>query len=615
MRKVWIGIAVAALTSAACGDDEPEAPAGAGRSAAGEAGRSGAGHGGRAGGEAGRSSAGRGGAGESGESGEAGTTGESGAAGSAGTSDGGSAGVEDAPGGFAGGAGMDAGAGGQGPDEELEPRPIPVVDESGLPEPVARAGFIEIAPVTYRTYFGGSADPRTSVRARLFYNLLPADDGAKQKPLFVVFNGGPGAATSLLRSYGTGKKTLDPADLPAASVDNPASLTALGNVLYVDSRQAGYSYSLLPDPSTEDARRNASNSQSVNEAFDAADFVRVVLRVLAQEPALKNNPVVLVGESYGGVRAPLMLYLLMNARRLSDSNFGYYDPELGAEALAHFRAVFQLPDGELTERQIAKQFGWQVLLEPLVGANYQLNHSGLMRADARARAALKLGISPEEAEARCVDDMSRTPEECDAVLAAADRVSLDATEFGTFTGVAPAGVANLSASERTGAFRLITAETDPNPDPLGLGALPAWDRYYLPFVQAGSQDQAYSFQSSYVTAAIFVYSVNYAATVVTNARYDMNLLGESIVPALRELVEDFPGMGLAEVGYGGSDPDMPSETIRLELVPGTLFTHSASRLVEFPSFPNSGHFVSVNEPERLYATIAGFLERHGLGSE
>lgn len=167
----------------------------------------------------------------------------------------------------------------------------------------------------------------------------------------MVFNGGPVVASSLLRSFGTGKKTLDAEDFSAPSADNPVSLTSLANVLYIDCRGAGYSYSLLPDPSSEDARRNVTNSQSVNEAFDAADFVRVVLRVLALEPALKNNPVVLVGESYGGIRAPLMLYLLLNAPKLGDTNFGYQDAELRAEAVAHASDVFQLPESELTPRR------------------------------------------------------------------------------------------------------------------------------------------------------------------------------------------------------------------------------------------------------------------------
>ena len=291
-----------------------------------------------------------------------------------------------------------------------------MIDESALPAPTARAGFVEIEPVTYRTYFGGSMEPRTSARTRLFYNLLPADEDAKDAPVFVVFNGGPGAATSLLRSFGTGKRTLDSENPAAASVENAVSLTALGNVLYIDCRQAGYSYGLTANPSSERERRSISNSQSVNEAFDAADFVRVVLRVLALERALKNNPIVIVGESYGGVRASLMLYLLLNARRLSDSTFGYYDTALGSEILAHASAVFLEPAETLTPQQIAKQFGWQVLLEPLVAGRLQFLHADRMRGDVLGELAVELGISEADVTARCYNDVSRTQEWCDAVF-------------------------------------------------------------------------------------------------------------------------------------------------------------------------------------------------------
>lgn len=76
-----------------------------------------------------------------------------------------------------------------------------------------------------------------------------------------------------------------------------------------------------------------------------------------------------------------------------------------------------------------------------------------------------------------------------------------------------------------------------------------------------------------------------------------------------------PSFGLKHVGYEGTDADVPSETIRLDFAANALFGRGGTRFVRFPSFPNSGHFVSVSEPERLHAIIAEFLTEEGLGNE
>jgi hypothetical protein len=218
--------------------------------------------------------------------------------------------------GDAGVAGEPEGGQGGSPDDD-EPTPIPVLDESTLPLPSARAGFVDLPPVAYTL----GTDARRSTATRIFFNLLPADDGAKEKPLFVVFNGGPGASTALLRSFGTGHRTLDGVAFADPSRENPTSFTALGNVLYIDSRQAGYSYGLADDPTSETERASGLDDQSFNEFADAADFVRTLLGVFALEPALENNPVVIVGESYAGVRSPLMLLALLHSDWMRDGSW------------------------------------------------------------------------------------------------------------------------------------------------------------------------------------------------------------------------------------------------------------------------------------------------------
>jgi hypothetical protein len=75
-------------------------------------------------------------------------------------------------------------------------------------------------------------------------------------------------------------------------VDNASSFTKLGNLLYIDARQTGFSYDDAPGyPCTFDMQE------------DSIDFTRVILRVLDTHPQLTASRVVLVGESYGGARA------------------------------------------------------------------------------------------------------------------------------------------------------------------------------------------------------------------------------------------------------------------------------------------------------------------------
>jgi hypothetical protein len=222
-----------------------------------------------------------------------------------------------------GGAGGDGGGGGaeaDGPNEALLSG-IPERDEGEVDEPTARVGFVEVEPLAWTSRTG---ERNESSGARLFYRFVPADVDAKSAPVFVLFNGGPLATSMLLMSFGTGPTTLDIASPEAAARDNPHSLTQLGNLLYIDARDTGFSY-------LTGSKADALSSASLNPLIDAADFVRVTLRVLAKQPALSNNPVVLVGESYGGLRASLMLQLL-----LGTVAGGELDVDLEPELLAHF---------------------------------------------------------------------------------------------------------------------------------------------------------------------------------------------------------------------------------------------------------------------------------------
>ncbi|NTU50976.1 MAG: S10 family peptidase, partial [Candidatus Aminicenantes bacterium] len=236
----------------------------------------------------------------------------------------------------------------------------------------SEAGFIPVeGSVSYFQF--GSYFNRLTMRtspARIWYTFQPADEEAETKPLFVFFNGGPGGATSCgLFSANTARLAVyrDEATGEAAIVTNPASWTGAGNLLHIDARTAGFSYSLMDDPGDEVRRGREFDLQNYNPFVDGADFVRVLLRFLADHPTIRGNRVVLVPESYGGVRTTVMLHLLLYYGRYADGGSAYQDPALVAAIQSHYDAVFPAFAGEaVPPAVVAGQWGHQVLIQTVV---------------------------------------------------------------------------------------------------------------------------------------------------------------------------------------------------------------------------------------------------------
>jgi len=253
-------------------------------------------------------------------------------------------------------------------DEDNEP-----VDEDIPVLPVEfESGFIEIEPVNYTL----DTRAQTSARARMWYNFQPADESAHEKPLFVFFNGGPGAATALLFTYNTSKMTADQKYSELDVVENEFNWNQIGNLLYIDARMTGFSYGMTGNPSSQNERSSYFRTNNFNVFIDAADFIRVILRFLARHPDIQQNKVILVGESYGGTRATAMLNILLNVRDYADNNRVFHDKALFDEIDAHFMKInpeiSALPHKEI----IKQQFAGQILVQPLVAGEEQFTASG-----------------------------------------------------------------------------------------------------------------------------------------------------------------------------------------------------------------------------------------------
>jgi len=491
---------------------------------------------------------------------------------------------------------------------------IPTVDESELPEPTNDVGFIEIEPHTYDDVILNSKGVK-STRTRLFYRLLVADSDAKSKPVFVFFNGGPGYTSMLLLSFGTGRLTLN-ADAPNdAPIANPSSFTALGSVLYIDARHCGFSYGVADDPSDSVERAAAFDQASFNPSVDAADFIRSLLRVLKKQPALVNNQVVLVGESYGGTRANLMLELLLH-----QPNSFYTDLELTSEIAAHYQDVFVgIPPNEFSSELFAKQFGWQVLIQPLAVGAVQSKEVSLRRKAIEMKMATALGIDGATLTANCLNNRSKTQAWCDAIDPAFVRSLLDPDSFTHWMGVAPEDVDALAASRRTGGFRFAST-TPPVAEPAAwiarVGQVPAWDRYFNLYTGEHIPSGFDLLFGTAVYGYAFARSVRAANTLITNAAFDANLPEEVLVPSLRKFIEQYPGFAgtLSGADYAGTDPDAPSERIRLSFHASAELGPAAERIVYFPSYASSGHMVTVTEPAKFRSDVSVFLSETGIAT-
>jgi hypothetical protein len=242
---------------------------------------------------------------------------------------------------------------------------------------VNKTGFIEIEPVDFYFHLGSyfTRFALTSSTARIWYNFQAADYNGQNKPLFVFFNGGPGSGTSPgLMSMYTSRWTLDNTKESGGDqfIPNPVSWTTMGNLLYIDARNTGFSYDLTDDPGNMDERRILFNAQNYNAFIDAADFLRTLLRFLDQHPQMRGNPVIIVGESYGGIRATVMLYLLLNYRGFANGTEYYQDEALVREIQEHYNEVFPAHrDTQVPAEIIARQFGHQILIQPAISRYFQ----------------------------------------------------------------------------------------------------------------------------------------------------------------------------------------------------------------------------------------------------
>ncbi len=541
------------------------------------------------------------------------------------------------------------------PAECVEPAPLcaaPVCDAGAWACPCARpleveAGFMELEAVSYWLGHGEDESPLESSPARLFYAFFPADEDACARPLMVLFNGGPGASSLMLMTNNTAPRTVaETTGALATVVDNPDSWTGeLANLLYIDTRQAGFSYAQLEDPSLSVPRSEHFSVRNFNPLLDGADIVRALLRFLAARPQLQRNPVIFVGESYGGTRATAALNLLLLPRWYDedaepDLGRRYRDPALAAEIMTHLEAVFPGED-PAAPGLAARQFGHQALLQPLVGGSSQFLIAGEL-LDLPGSPIFELADSLDMTFTPCSEqgpncnpvtnaagfvfeagrsryDLAAPYGWLDDIFARTRHAALAHDSLAALLApVEPVSIAGLPASERGGAFRVDPGDSHPLDSEVGdlpqqLGALAGdWDRYFIPY-NPGAGSSFGSFEASALGvqmgnphfARLFLENAVYVETLITSSRRDIAIYSPAIPDALA-LQSD-----LLEAAW--IDAESPAEAARpgelvLEYRAVTLAGAPAppQRVIRFPTY-DASHAVTLERSAELREDIQAWI--------
>jgi carboxypeptidase C (cathepsin A) len=169
--------------------------------------------------------------------------------------------------------------------------PADAVTEHAIDTPKGRLAYTATAGTL--AFYNQSGEQSASV----FYTAYVAKNGARNRPLTFVFNGGPGAASAFLHLGLVGPRILDlgPEGHDAAQAqlrDNPDTWLSFTDLVLIDPIGTGWSRAVKPD--------DAKHFWGVRS--DAEAMAKAVALYVA-----KNNragsPKYLLGESYGGFRA------------------------------------------------------------------------------------------------------------------------------------------------------------------------------------------------------------------------------------------------------------------------------------------------------------------------
>lgn len=209
-------------------------------------------------------------------------------------------------------------------------------------------------------------DAKGKIIGEVVYTAYTLPGQGPERPVTFAFNGGPGAASVYLNYGAVGPKRVQfgaqgdvPSDAPIA-VDNPNSWLDFTDLVFIDPIGTGYSRSLV-------------NAEETKKAFYANDpdiryLSKVVFDWLVKEGRLRS-PKYLMGESYGGYRAPRIAYELQSQIGVGVNGLIMVSPYLDPASRDDATALSPLP--------------WMIDLPSMAAAN--LERQGRLTPEAMAQ--------------------------------------------------------------------------------------------------------------------------------------------------------------------------------------------------------------------------------------
>ena len=266
------------------------------------------------------------------------------------------------------------------------------IAQADKPAANEKAGDIE-PQVRTRSMTGTFGGQRVSYRATMAETVLESDDGKPEavivttsyvkdprdtsRPVFFLFNGGPGSGSVWLQMGAFGpKRVAIPSDArddgapPYPLLDNPDSLLDVADLVFIDPPGTGFSY-LTRD----------TNPKKYYGLEQDAEAVAKVIRLWLNDNGRWNSPKYLGGESYGTTRTAMV------ARELEGGTYN----DVGLNGLILISTILDFAGREPTP---GNEMAYVVTLPNMAAAAYYHGKVQAPSVEAIVEEARQFAIGP-----------------------------------------------------------------------------------------------------------------------------------------------------------------------------------------------------------------------------
>ena len=186
----------------------------------------------------------------------------------------------------------------------------------------------ENGDLTYEVHTGTVSVPGHTSTETAKINYFAYFAKGPNRPIAFCFNGGPGSSSIWLHMGFLGPKIIDIQDLSfdnskPKAVDNPFSLLSETDLVFIDPVSTGFS--------TSDKKESAHKFHNVeDDIYSIANFIRLFI----SEYSRWQSPKLLIGESYGTLRAVGVARVLQDSYFINIDGLGLISLVIDLETLS-----------------------------------------------------------------------------------------------------------------------------------------------------------------------------------------------------------------------------------------------------------------------------------------